>query len=99
MTVALVDVLGGTDVKCVLAGGMRLAAHQSARAVSEPPGLWAGSNPPFETVARPGPEAEVNDPARVDLVLREQELAAELLVERNAAGLELREDVPLRVVA
>ena len=32
-------------------------------------------------------------------MLREQELAAELLVERNAAGLELREDVPLRVVA
>ena len=99
MTVALVDVLGGTDVKCVLVGGMRFVAHQSARAVSEPPGLWAGSNPPLETSLRPGPEAEVDDPAGVDLVLGEQELAAVLLVERNAAGLELREDVPLCVVA
>ncbi len=49
MTVARGDVLGGTDVKCVLVGGIRFVAHQSARAVSEPPGLSAGSNPPPET--------------------------------------------------
>src|SRR5947207_9862786 len=54
ITVALVDVLGGTEVKWVLVGGMRFVAHHRARVRSDPPGLWAGSNPPFETALDQG---------------------------------------------
>ena len=86
MTVARVDVLGGTDVKCVLVGGMRFVAHQSARVSSAPPGLSAGSNAAARDVLRPRPVAEVDDPAGLDLVLGDQELAAVGLEERDAAG-------------